>query len=86
MRGNVTAVSAIIIGMITLVVGAILSTTVISQFATSGSNANIGSFSGAQAVNDLVPLLWFVMIVTVALGLIGGGVAGLAGRGPLARS
>ena len=48
-------ITAIILGVITIVVGLVLETTILSQAATAGSNTNIGSFSGAQSLNDLVP-------------------------------
>ena len=42
-------------GVIVIVVGLVLETTILSQAATAGTNANIGSFFGAQSLNDLVP-------------------------------
>jgi hypothetical protein len=45
--------------------------------------ATITSFSGAQSINDLVPLVYFTVIVMVAVGMIGVGLGGFAGRGPM---
>ena len=45
---------------------------------------NITSFSGTQAINDLIPLLYFVVIVMVSVGMIGIGVGGMMAKGPLA--
>ena len=73
----------IVAGVLTLVIGLVLSGVILNQAATSGTNANIGSFSGAQALNDLIPLLYYSIIVLVAVGLMGIGSAGFAGRGPL---
>ena len=75
---------ALIGGVLFLVMGLVLSTTILSQAATSGSSANIGSFSGAQNVNDLIPLLYYFGLALGSLTLIGLGGAGVAGRGPLA--
>ena len=51
-------ITSIIMGVIVIVVGLVLETTILAQAATAGSNANIGSFSGAQSLNDLVPLIY----------------------------
>ena len=76
----------IIVGVITLVVGLVLETTILTQAATAGSNAKIGSFSGAQALNDLVPLIYNAVIVMVGVGMMGLGALGLAGHGPMKRN
>lgn len=76
---------ALIGGVLFLVLGLVLSTTILSQAATSGSSANIGSFSGAQNVNDLIPLLYYFSLALGSLALIGLGGAGVAGKGPLGR-
>lgn len=82
--GNVQMrIGAIILGVITIVIGLVLSGVVIDTAASSGGNNSIGSFSGAGAINNLIPLIYFVVIVMVAVGMIGIGAAGFAGRGPL---
>ena len=48
-----------------------------------GSNANIGSFSGAQSLNDLVPLIYNAAVVMLGVGMMAIGAAGFAGRGPM---
>ncbi len=70
-RGANQAIYSIISGVITLVVGLVLFATILSSAQTSGSDANIGSFAGAQALNDLVPLVYIAAIVMVGVGLIG---------------
>ena len=61
-------------GMVVFLIGLILLGIVNTQAATSGSAANIGSFSGVRSLNDLVPLLFVVGILIGGLGLmIGGG-------------
>ena len=76
---------SIIMGVIVIVVGLVLETTILSQATTAGSNANIGSFSGAQSLNDLVPLIYNAAIVMLGVGMMGIGAAGFAGKGPLGR-
>ena len=61
--------------------GLVLETTVLSQASTAGSNANIGSFSGAQSLNDLVPLIYNAAVVMLGVGMMAIGAAGFAGRG-----
>ena len=80
-----TPLFALIGGVLFLVLGLVLSTTILSQAATAGSGANIGSFSGAQNVNDLIPLLYYFGLAVGSMSLIGLGGAGIAGRGPLKR-
>ena len=76
-------ITAIILGVITIVVGLVLETTILSQAATAGSNTNIGSFSGAQSLNDLVPLIYNASVVMLGVGMMAIGAAGFMGRGPL---
>ena len=76
---------SIIMGVIVIVGGLVLETTILSQAASAGSNANIGSFSGAQSLNDLVPLIYNAAIVMLGVGMMGIGAAGFAGKGPLGR-
>ena len=56
--GTQQNIAAIIGGVLTIVVGLVLSTTILAQAAASGGGATIGSFAGAQALNDLVPLVY----------------------------
>jgi len=72
----------IIVGVITIVIGLVLEGTILTQAASSGSNANIGSFSGAQALNDLIPLIYNSVIVLTGVGMMAIGGLGFAGRGP----
>jgi len=75
--------TALIFGVLIIVVGLVLESTILSQAATAGSSANIGSFSGAQDLNDLVPLVYNAAVVVMGVGLLALGSAGLAGKGPL---
>ena len=61
---------SIILGVITIVVGLVLEDTILTQAATAGSNANIGSFSGAQSLNDLVPLIYNAAVVMLGVGMM----------------
>ena len=79
-------IGAVIGGVITLVIGMVLASTVNTQAAATGAAANIGSFTGAQALNDLIPLVYIAAIVMVGVGLIGMGGAGYMGVGPMGRN
>ena len=84
--GNVQMrIGAIILGVITIVIGLVLSGVVIDTAADVGGNTKVGSFSGASAINNLIPLIYFVVVVMVAVGMIGVGTAGFIGRGPMAQ-
>ena len=76
---------AIIMGGIVIVGGLVLESTILSQAASAGSNSNIGSFSGAQSLNDLVPLIYNAAVVMLGVGMMAIGAAGFAGRGPMRR-
>ena len=70
------SILAVVGGVVTLVIGLVLFATILSSASTSGATATIGSFSGAQALNDLVPLVYIAAIVMVGVGLIGLGAWG----------
>ena len=77
-RGNIAAsIIALIGGVLFIVFGLVLSDTILSQAATSGGSANIGSFSGAQSLNDIVPLVYYTIIVVGGVTLIGVGGMGV---------
>ena len=77
------AITSLIFGVIILVIGLALESAILTQATTAGSSANIGSFSGAQDLNDLVPILYNAAVVVMGVGLLALGSAGLAGKGPL---
>ena len=47
------------------------------------TKALITSFSGAEAINGLIPLVYFTVIVMVGVGMIGVGIGGFMGQGPM---
>ncbi len=69
-------------GLLFLVMGYAFASPVLSFAATAGALATIGSFVGAQSVNDLGPIIYFFMVILGAMGAMGIGGLGLAGRGP----
>lgn len=70
----------IMTGMIIFVVGLIVATVVNAVAASTGSNANIGSFTGAQDINDLLPTLFYISVMTAGLTVAGFGVVrGISG-------
>jgi len=72
--GTQSNIAAIIGGVLTLVIGLVLANTVVSQAASVP--ASIGSFSGASALNDLVPLVYYAVIVLLGVGMMGMGASG----------
>ncbi len=69
----------IILGVVVLVIGLVLTTVVSDQTSTIGASTSLGSFAGASALLDLVPLVYVAAIVLLAAGLMAGGI----GKGPL---
>ncbi len=72
--GTQTNIAAIIGGVLTIVIGLVLANTVVTQAASVP--ASIGSFSGAASLNDLVPLVYYAVIVLLGVGMMGLGAAG----------
>ena len=70
-------------GVLTIVIGLVLNEIIVDQAASTGGNAEVGSFSGAQAINDLVPLVYITAVVMLGIGMIGIGAGGFMGRGPM---
>lgn len=69
-----SAFTMILLGVLWVVIGLVLEATVLSQAATSGADSNAPSFAGARAINDLIPLIYNMVIAVGAAGLIGIGV------------
>ncbi len=78
-------ITQIILGVIVLVVGLVLTTVISDQTSTIGSSASLGSFAGASALLDLVPLVYVAAVVLIAAQLMTTG-AGMGGLGGVARS
>ena len=81
--GSNRGVGALFIGMLTIVIGLILLNTVIDTASTTGSDAQIGSFTGTQSVNDLAPLVFASAVVAGGVALVAMALAGYAGKGPM---
>lgn len=64
----------LLIGVLWLVIGLVLESTILSTASTAGSASEIGSFAGAQSINDLMPLIYNMVLAVGAVGLIGAGV------------
>tara|TARA_B100000929_G_scaffold192756_1_gene152743 strand:+ start:690 stop:971 length:282 start_codon:yes stop_codon:yes gene_type:complete len=80
--GDVQAqIMSVVAGVLTIVIGLVLAKTVIATAAAPG--AGIGSFSGASSLNDLVPLVYYAVVVMIGVGMMGLGAAGITGKGPL---
>jgi hypothetical protein len=71
-RTGLGSMAGVIGGVVLVVVGVTLSQTINSAAATSGGAANIGSFTGAQSLNDLVPLVYYGMILVGVAAILGG--------------
>jgi hypothetical protein len=72
MGGNIQLVVG---GMIVFIVGLIVAGVVNTIAATQGTAANIGSFSGAQNLNDLLPTIFYIGLLIIGLGSMGIGAA-----------
>ena len=78
-------VGGLVISLIGFVLISVFAPVILDNFATSGSNSNIASFSGASSFNDIFPLFYFITGLVLVLG--GLGIAGAsAGAGGAIRS
>ncbi len=77
-------VAALFTGMLVIVIGLILVTTVIDTATTATTTTGIGSFTGAASLLRLGPLVFTAAVVGSGVALVGMAIAGFAGKGPLA--
>ena len=61
----------VVSGMVVFIVGLIVAGVVNSIAATQGAAANIGSFSGAKNLNDLLPTIFYIGLLIIGLGAMG---------------
>ena len=74
-------VQLIISGMVLFIVGLIIAGVVNGIAATTGVAANIGSFAGAGAINDLIPTLFYIGFMVGGMAAMGiGAVRSVRGR------
>ncbi len=67
----IAPIAGLFFGVFFLIFGLVLGPTIIAQAIISGGTATIGSFAGTQAINDLIPLIYYTVVVIGGLGLIG---------------
>lgn len=71
-RGDLGLDMGLLVGALILMLLALaFSGTIIDFATTSGGNAKIGSFSGAKSMNDLFPLLYYVIVIVLTLTAVG---------------
>ena len=61
----------IVSGVLVLVIGIALANPVVTMLVTVLSGDEIGSFPSATAIGDLVPLVYFMVIIGLGLAMIG---------------
>ncbi len=61
----------VVSGMVVFIVGLIVAGVVNSIAATQGAAGNIGSFSGAKNLNDLLPTIFYIGLLIIGLGAMG---------------
>lgn len=74
-RGAVETQNFILIavGFVLVVFASVMSRIVIDTAATTGAQANIGSFSGTRSMNDLTPFVIQGAVVLIGVGMMGVG-------------
>ena len=81
-RGNIqVAMTSIIFGVLVLVVGLILSDLVIDQVGKAAASLGEPTYSdvehdSAGSINALLVILYYIVLISLAVGMIGGGAVG----------
>lgn len=83
---NIKATLVLVSGLIFMVMGLIFAGTIIGIAAASGAVAQIGSFLGAQNMNDIFPFLYYALLILGSMGVMVSGVFGIFEKGPLKSS
>lgn len=60
-------------GVIFLIFGLILAEPIITTATAAGSDDEIASFTGSKALNDLLPFVYYAVVLVAGVGMIGGG-------------
>lgn len=76
-------IGAIFGGMLLMVIGLILSATVVTTSVTATGTTGIDSFVGTVQVTRLAPLIFVSVIIGSGVALIGAALAGFIGYGPM---
>ena len=77
-NGVVIVVTGLLVTLVGFLLVAVFAGPVLDNFATSGANAKLGSFSGGKAFNDMFPLFYYIFSLVLIIG--GLGAAGIAGK------
>jgi len=63
----------LVAGVIFLIFGLVLASPILDAADTAGSATQIGSFSGTRSLNDLIPFVYYAVVLIAGVGMIGGG-------------
>ena len=63
----------ILSGLLALLIGTIFGGVLVDQSATTGADAQMGSFATAKTFNDLLPMIFFIALMIIGIGLMVGG-------------
>ena len=80
---NKRGIGVLFIGMLFMVIGLILSGTVITTATSATGTTGIDSFTGTVEIARLGPLVFAAVVVGGGVALVGFALAGFAGKGPL---
>ncbi len=76
-------IAAIFGGMLLMVIGLILSQTIVTTAVTATTTTGIDSFAGTVQITRLAPLIFVSVIIGSGVALVGAALAGFAGYGPM---
>ena len=69
--GVATIAGMLVMSLVGFILISVFAPVILDNYATSGANTNIGSFSGASSFNDMFPLFFFIVGLILVLGPIG---------------
>ena len=72
-RGNVNtqSITTVMVGLLFMVIGLALLTTIMTSASTAGASAVAGSFTNATSISDLAPLVFAAVVIVGGASMIG---------------
>lgn len=68
---NTASITTVMVGLLFMVIGLALLTTIMTSAATAGASSVAGSFTNATSISDLAPLVFAAVVIVGGASMIG---------------
>ncbi len=68
---NTASITTVMVGLLFMVIGLALLTTIMTSASTAGASAVAGSFTNATSISDLAPLVFAAVVIVGGASMIG---------------